>query len=136
MSQGLTSTRGGDAASIFQGMELRPQFSPIFELSSGSLVGASLELSGPKGTNFDSPRALRRTATLMEQRTVLDSRKFAFADSAAARRVSAALPLFLAVDIEGFHLAFPEVVELADFVERHDRSQWRASRTLPGEPSQ
>ena len=100
MSQGLTSTRGGDAASIFQGMELRLQFSPVFELSGGSLVRASLELSGPKGTNFDSPRALRRTATLMEQRTVLDSRKFAFADSAAARRVSAALPLFLAVDID------------------------------------
>ena len=100
MSQGLTSTRGGDAASIFQGMELRPQFSPIFELSGGNLVGASLELSGPKGTNFDSPRALRRTATLMEQRTVLDSRKFAFADAAPARRVSAAIPLFLAVDID------------------------------------
>ncbi len=100
MSQGLTSTRGGDAASIFQGMELRPQFSPVFELSGGNLVGASLELSGPKGTNFDSPRALRRTATLMEQRTALDSRKFAFADAAPARRVSAAIPLFLAVDID------------------------------------
>ncbi|UEA60715.1 hypothetical protein LK459_07770 [Gordonia otitidis] len=105
MSQGLTSTTGGDAASVFEGMELRTQFSPLFQLSDGAVVGASLELCGPQGTNFDTPRALRRTATLMEQRAVLDSRKFEFADTAAARHVADAIPLFVAVDIDVYDSA-------------------------------
>lgn len=100
MSQGLTSTKGGDAASIFEGMELSPQFGSIIDLSDESLVGVSLELRGPEGTNFDTPRALRRTATLMEQRGALDARKFTFADTPAAKSIAAQIPLFVAVDID------------------------------------